>query len=98
MAKPRWPTLSVSLPDQLRNLAEGALGRLGSTDRLVAFFATISGSIDVKVIYAPQLGPERKCVNAWHKSRSSLYHLDDAYDSILLPRPRLTSNRQTSKQ
>ena len=34
MAEPRRPTLSVSLPDQLRNLAEGALGRLRSTHGL----------------------------------------------------------------
>src|SRR5262245_16332884 len=32
MAQPRWPTLPISLPDQLRNLAEGALGRPGSPD------------------------------------------------------------------
>ena len=63
-------------------------GGLGPRTGWLAFFSTISGRIDVKVIYAPQLGPERKCENAWHKSCSTLYHLDDGYDSILLPRPR----------
>jgi uncharacterized protein YwqG len=63
-------------------------GGLGPRTGWLAFFSTISGKIDVKVIYAPQLGPERKCENAWHKSGSTLYHLDDGYDSILLPRRR----------
>jgi len=63
-------------------------GGLGPRTGWLAFFSTISGRIDVKVIYAPQLGPERTCENAWHKSGSTLYHLDDSYDSILLPRPR----------
>jgi uncharacterized protein YwqG len=65
-------------------------GGLGPRTGWLAFFSTISGRIDVKVIYAPQLGPERKCENAWHKSGSTLHHLDDAYDSVLLPRPRWT--------
>ena len=63
-------------------------GGLGPRTGWLAFFSTISGSIDVKVVYAPELGPERKCENAWHKSCSTLYHLDDGYDSVLLPRPR----------
>jgi hypothetical protein len=65
-------------------------GGLGPRTGWLAFFAAISGRLDVKVIYARQLGPERKCENAWHKSHSTLHHLDDAYDSILLPRPRWT--------
>jgi uncharacterized protein YwqG len=63
-------------------------GGLGPRTGWLAFFSTIGGRIDVKVIYAPQLGPERTCRNAWHKSASTLYHLDDSNDSILLPRPR----------
>lgn len=65
-------------------------GGLGPRTGWLAFFSTISGSIDVKAIYAPQLGPERKCENAWHKSCSTLHHLDDAYDFVLLPPPRWT--------
>jgi uncharacterized protein YwqG len=68
-------------------------GGLGPRTGWLAFFSTISGSLDVKVIYAPQLGPERKCENSWHKSCSTLHHLDDSYDSVLLPRPRWTLER-----
>ena len=63
-------------------------GGLGPRTGWLAFFSAISGRVDVKVIYQPKLGPERHNENAWRKSSTGLYWVDDKYDVLLAPPPR----------
>lgn len=63
-------------------------GGLGPRTGWLAFFMASSGNIDVKVIYAPQLGPERRNEDAWHRSATGLHWVDEKYDALLGPPPR----------
>jgi Domain of unknown function (DUF1963) len=54
----------------------------------LAFFRNVSGRVDVKVIHAPKLGPERHNDNAWRKDATDLYWVDEKYDALLAPPPR----------
>ncbi|MCA6101587.1 DUF1963 domain-containing protein [Bradyrhizobium australafricanum] len=63
-------------------------GGVGPRTGWLAFFAAVSGRIDVKVIHQPTLGPQRCNERAWQKSATGLYWVDDKYDGLLAPPPR----------
>ncbi|KRQ12900.1 hypothetical protein AOQ73_03265 [Bradyrhizobium pachyrhizi] len=63
-------------------------GGVGPRAGWLAFFAAVSGRIDVKVIHQPTLGPQRGNERAWQKSATGLYWVDDKYDGLLAPPPR----------
>ena len=70
------------------SLPRGLWDGIGPRAGWVAFFTALSGRADVKVIYAPKLGPERRNENAWRKSSTNLHWIDGKYDPLLAPPPR----------
>jgi hypothetical protein len=70
------------------SLPPGLWGGIGPRTGWLAFFTAVSGRVDVKVIYAPKLGPERRNDDAWRKSSTGLYWVDDKHDALLAPPPR----------
>jgi Domain of unknown function (DUF1963) len=70
------------------SLPPGLWDGIGPRAGWLAFFTALSGRVDVKVIYAPKLGPERRNKNAWRKSSTNLDWIDGRYDPLLAPPPR----------
>ncbi|QIG47504.1 DUF1963 domain-containing protein [Nordella sp. HKS 07] len=70
------------------SLPSALWGGLGPRTGWLAFFMASSGQIDAKVIYAAQLGPERRNEDAWRKSATGLHWVDGKYDALLGAPPR----------
>lgn len=60
-------------------------GGLGPRSGWLAFFTALAGPIGAKVIYAADLGPERRNENAWLRSATYLRGIDDRYSALLAP-------------
>jgi uncharacterized protein YwqG len=69
------------------SLPPGLWGGIGPRTGWLAFFTALAGHGDVKVIYAPKLGPGRRNESAWRKSATNLYWIDGKHDPLLAPPP-----------